>query len=244
MSVLYPDLSFTNFPNTLDNIILKSNITNAMDAKLVEKIQEAIISGDFILASTILNSNPHLNGKIFSANDYNQIRDAILALERFYKDDIKNYVVQKQTEWNAEIDKFNFKGVYSPTEQYYKNNMVNYTTKEGTLLYLCTKTPPTGIEPTNTEYWRLFILKGERGTPGEGLAFTWIWNPMTEYGRNDVVVYENKWWISTKVNRGEVPSQGSIYWEVLLSSLPALQIPITSSQPTNQIDGDQWYEIL
>ena len=163
MSVLYPDLDFTTFPNALDNISLKSNITNTTDAQLVGQIQNAILAGDFSNAAAILNANPQLNGKIFNANDYGQIRDAILALERFYKNDISTYIASKQSEWQANIDRFNFKGVYSLTTQYYQNNMVNYTTAEGTFLYLCIKQPETGVLPTDTNYWRVLTLRGERG---------------------------------------------------------------------------------
>lgn len=159
MSTLYPDLDFTNYPGSLDNISLKSNITNSTDAQLVEQIQEAIISGDFSNASAILVANPQLNGKIFNANDYNQMRDSILSLERFYKNDIYNYIAEKQAEWQANIDRFNFKGIYSQTTQYYQNNLVNYTTTEGTFLYLCIQQPETGIAPTNTSYWRVLTLE-------------------------------------------------------------------------------------
>lgn len=244
MSALYPDLDFTNYPGELDNITLKSNITNATDAQLVAQIQASILAGDFANASAILNANPQLNGKIFNANDYNQIRDAILALERFYNSDIKNYITEKQAAWVAEVDKFNYKGVYSPTTQYYKNNMVDYTTTEGTFLYLCIQQPDTGIAPTNTNYWRILTLKGERGLSGEGLSFAWVWDSTTEYNTNDVVVYGNKWWVSTQVNRGQQPANGSAYWTEILTALPAIQIPVTEIQPTDQIIGDQWYQVI
>lgn len=244
MSTLYPDLDFTTFPNALDNIELKSNITNSTDAQLVGQIQVAILAGDFASASAILNANPQLNGKIFSANDYNQIRDAILALERFYKNDITNYITEKQNEWQANIDRFNFKGVYSPTIQYYQNNMVNYTTNEGTFLYLCTKKPDTGIPPTNTDYWRLLTLRGERGLSGDGFSFAWAWDSSTEYNLNDVVVYGNKWWVATQKNKGQQPQSGSNYWTEVLTALPAIQIPVTSVQPTGQNTGDQWYQVI
>lgn len=244
MSALYPDLDFTNYPGQLDNIELKSNITNATDAQLVEQIQAAIIAGDFVTASAVLNANPQLNGKIFNANDYNQIRDAILALERFYDNDIKNYISEKQASWVAEVDKFNFKGVYSPTTQYEKNNLVNFTTDEGTFLYLCTNTPDTGIPPTNTSYWRVLTIKGERGVSGDGFSFTWVWNSVMEYGVNDVVIYGNKWWAATQVNRNQQPMNGSQYWTEVLTALPAIQIPVSSAQPTDQITGDQWYQVI
>lgn len=244
MSALYPDLDFTNYPGELDNITLKSNITNATDAQLVAQIQASILAGDFANASAILNANPQLNGKIFNANDYNQIRDAILALERFYNSDIKNYITEKQAAWVAEVDKFNYKGVYSPTTQYYKNNMVDYTTTEGTFLYLCIQQPDTGIAPTNTNYWRILTLRGERGLSGEGLSFAWVWDSTTEYNTNDVVVYGNKWWVSTQVNREQQPANGSAYWTEILTALPAIQIPVTEIQPTDQIIGDQWYQVI
>lgn len=244
MSALYPDLDFTNYPGELDNITLKSNITNATDAQLVAQIQASILAGDFANASAILNANPQLNGKIFNANDYNQIRDAILALERFYNSDIKNYITEKQATWVAEVDKFNYKGVYSPTTQYYKNNMVDYTTTEGTFLYLCIQQPDTGIAPTNTNYWRILTLRGERGLSGEGLSFAWVWDSTMEYNVNDVVVYGNKWWVSTQVNRGQQPANGSAYWTEVLTALPAIQIPVTEIQPTDQIIGDQWYQVI
>ena len=93
-----------------------------------------------------------------------------MALERFYKNDIYNYISDKQATWQSNVDRFNFKGVYSLTTQYYQNTMVNYTTTEGTFLYLCIKQPDTGILPTDTNYWRVLTLRGERGLSGEGLV--------------------------------------------------------------------------
>lgn len=244
MSTLYPDLDFTNFPGALDDISLKSNITNSTDAQLVAQIQASIIAGDFSNASAILNANSQLNGKIFSANDYNLMRDAILALERFYTDDIYNYIVEKQASWLAEVDKFNYKGVYSSTTQYEKNNMVSYTTTEGTFLYLCTTTPLTGTNPSNTSYWRVLTLRGERGESGEGLSFTYVWDSTMQYSINDVVIYGNKWWVATQANRGQTPQSGSVYWSEVMSALSAIQIPVTEVQPTDQILGDQWYQVI
>lgn len=244
MSTLYPDLDFTNYPGSLDNIELKSNITNSTDAQLVNQIQTAIIAGDFATAANILNSYPYLNGKIFSANDYNQMRDSLLALERFYKNDIYNYISEKQSTWETNVDRFNFKGIYSPTTQYYQNNLVNYTTSDGTLLYLCIKQPPTGIAPTNTDYWRVLTIRGDRGDTGDGLSFTWVWSNLTSYKKDDVVIFNSKWWVAKQPNQNQMPIEGTNYWEVMITALPAIQIPVTEVQPTNQIIGDQWYQVI
>lgn len=244
MSTLYPDLDFTNYPGSLDNIQLKSNISNSTDAQLVQQIQTSILNGDFSNAAAIINANPYLNGKIFNANDYNQIRDAVLALERFYKNDISNYITQKQTEWENKIGNFNYKGVYNSTTQYYVNNLVNYSGSDGNLLYICIKQPLTGISPDNIDYWRLFTIRGERGETGEGLSFTWVWSNLTSYKLNDIVIFNSKWWVAIQPNQNQIPVDGSSYWEVLITALPAIQIPITDIQPTNQIIGDQWYQVI
>lgn len=244
MSALYPDLDFTNYPGSLDNLQLKSNITNATDAQLVEQIQSSIIAGDFANASAIIAANPQLNGKIFSANDYNQIRDAVLALERFYKNDIYNYIVEKQAQWTSRVNQFSFQGIYSPTTQYRVNNMVDFEVNGQTFLYLCWKEPLTGTPPTNNNYWRMLTLVGERGLSGEGLSFTWVWDRATEYNKNDVAVYGNKWWVSTQAQKGNQPQAGSEYWTEILTALPAKQIPVTSVQPTDQSIGDQWYQVI
>lgn len=244
MSTLYPDLDFTNYPGSLDNIALKANLTSASEAQLVAQIQSYIIAGKFSAATAIITANPTLQTKIFAANDYNQIRDAILALERFYKTDIYDYIQDKQTTWTSRVEQFSFKGIYSPTTQYYENNMVNYTTSTGTYLYLCWKQPATGIAPTNTNYWRLIMLKGERGVSGDGLSFAWTWDASTEYSLNDVVVYNNKWWASTQTQSGNVPQNGSNYWTEILTALPATQIPVQENEPEGQSVGDQWYKIF
>ena len=122
--------------------------------------------------------------------------------------------------------------------------MVNYTTTEGTFLYLCIEKPETGIAPTDAKYWRILTLRGERGLSGDGLSFTWVWDSTMQYNLNDVVVYGNKWWAATQVNRGQQPANGSAYWTEILTALPAIQIPVTSVQPTDQIIGDQWYQVI
>ena len=122
--------------------------------------------------------------------------------------------------------------------------MVNFTTAEGTLLYLCTNTPVVNTPPTNTSYWRVLTERGERGQTGDGLSFSWLWDSTTQYKLNDVVIYGDSWWCATQTSRGQIPTQGSSYWTIVLTALPAEQIPVSSSQPVNQILGDQWYQVI
>lgn len=244
MSITNPDLVYTTYPDAIDTILLKSNITNATDSSLVQQIQNYYIAGDFASAAALLTANTQLNGKIFNANDFNQLRDAIIALERFYNSDISPYITTKQEEWQNIIDRFSFKGVYSPSIQYYPNNLVNYTGTTGTFLYICITQPPIGIAPINTTYWRVFTVQGERGISGVGMSFAYLYNPTLSYTTNNVVIYKDKWWGALQNNQGQTPFEGSVYWQSILTSLPAIQIPITDIQPSDQIEGDQWYKVI
>lgn len=76
------------------------------------------------------------------------------------------------------------------------------------------------------------------------MSFAWVWDSNTEYNLNDVVVYGNKWWVATQVNRGQQPQAGTAYWQEILTALPAIQIPVTATQPTDQTIGDQWYQVI
>lgn len=244
MSNTYSDLIYTTYPDTLDTFTLKSNITNATDSALIQQIQSYIASGNFSAAANILNNNLYLKDKMFNSNDYNKVRDALIALQRFYNDDIETYVESKQSEFNTTVDTFSFKGTYSPSTQYYKNNLVNYTTVNGTFLYLCINNPAIGVLPTNTSYWIIFTIQGARGATGVGMSFTFLYNPTHEYSINDVVLYGDKWWGALQTSTGQVPYEGSTYWQVVLTSLPAIQIPITETEPTNAIIGDLWFKVI
>lgn len=243
MSILYPDLPLTTFPNSLDEFIDFANISQS-DAPLVKSYQEAIQSGNFGLAQTILNSIPDATQKIITAQTMNKLAQSILACERFFNDDIESYLATQRAEWQAIIDQLAYIDEYDPLVQYEKNNMVYSVSDGSNLLYICIATPPTvGIAPTNMDYWRQFTIKGRDGATGAGMVFTGAWSNSTPYVVDNIAVFASQWWGALLPSTNEEPYEGSIYWESLLDNTPT-KYPVQSTEPTTQSEGELWLKLL
>ena len=236
MSTLYPDLSLTNFPSSLDQFMTFLNIV-ATDGPLIAQYQAALQAGNTALANQILAQIPSGTQKIIKATDLNKLTQAILAVERFYKTDIEPYVTQKQAEWLSIINQFTYKGVWSTGSTYQVNNLVTYTTSGITLVYLATSTPPVGTVPTNTQYWRLLTIQGQPGPSGTGLSYRQQWNVSTQYQANNAVTYDGALWMALQASQAREPSSNPQYWKMVMN-LEATTYPIQDTEPTNlQVDG-------
>lgn len=159
---------------------------------------------------------------IFTTEELNTIQEAMVNLEIYFRDhtipqleewdaDISNQIEQwrktlsqeiSDTEaWvEARVDRFSYKKSYDPETTYLKDNIVlfNYA------LYILTAEEAIGIEPTNTEYWDVYMPnkkgeKGDKGDPGMNLAFRGMWVPGFEYkseettgGNADMVSYGHR----------------------------------------------------
>ena len=121
VSILYPDLSNTTYPNTVDTFTQFLDIL-ASDGDLVKQYQIAMQNGDTATANTVLQQIPAYRQKLLTAQDLNKFIDAIVAMERFYKTDIIPYTNEKQAEWQSIIDQFTYLGDYNTETQYKTNN--------------------------------------------------------------------------------------------------------------------------
>ena len=242
MSQQYPDLINTSFPNSVDQIVSLLAITTT-DGPLVKSFQEYIQKGDFASAQNVFNQIQNGNQKLLSPEYFNKLRDAILALERFYKTDVETYVDTKQTEWENIVDRLSFLSSYNPTTQYVKNNYVSYTLNGQTLIYICIANPPIGTIPTNTTYWRVLTAQGQRGPTGTGASFLYEWSASTTYNPQDMVEWENKWYIAVVENMNQTPYVGSSYWSVVLQ-LNSTVYPVQETEPPAQEVGQLWFQIV
>ena len=116
MSILYPDLSNTTYPNTVDTFIQFLDIV-ASDGDLVKQYQVAMQNGDEATANAVLQQIPAYRQKLLTAQDLNKFIDASTAAERFYKTDIVPYTNEKQAEWQGIIDQFTYLGDYNTETQ-------------------------------------------------------------------------------------------------------------------------------
>lgn len=239
MSVLYPDLSYTSFPNSIDSFTTWLDII-ASDGALVLQYQQAMQVGNTVLANQILAQIPSATQKIIKATDLNKMTQAILAVERFYQTDVEPYIQEQQANWLEIIQRFSYKGEWASGTTYEVNNFVSYTVSGATLIYLATSNPPVGTPPTNTNYWRLLSIQGQQGPSGEGVSYRQEWNSSAQYYTDDTVTYGGALWIATQNSQGQTPQSGSQYWQLVMS-LGLTTYPIQDSEPTGQEVGGLWF---
>lgn len=245
MSIQYPDLYNTSFPDAVDNFPQFLNMTQA-DLEYVRQYQDAMERGDTAAAQIAFNNISSGSQKIISPLRLNQIREAILALERFYGTDVESYIEGKQVEWDNRINEFNYMGVFNPSASYSKNNMVTYTDAGKTNMYLNTHTgtTPIGTYPTDTYYWRKLTIYGIKGDPAPtGTVFQFEWDASVSYNVGAIVVYNNAWWIAVEASESQPPVEGSTYWQKVLSISQATFV-VQKEQPIGQVPGDLWFEVL
>lgn len=235
----------STFPQQKDNIQSFLDV-NSADFEAINGYQNAIRTGNFGLAQDFLSQIANADRKIISADRLNQIKDALDAVQQFYKTDIQPYITQKQQEWQGIINQFSYVGRYSATSSYVKNNIVVYNINGLDYLFICNVTPPTiGIVPTNGTYWTQFTIQGKRGTSGTSIATTFFfeWESSTDYGVNTIVVYNNKWWISRQESTNQTPQEGSAYWEVVMT-MYQMTFPISTAPPVTQEVGGLWFRMV
>ena len=78
----YEDLPLTNFPTTEDTHSRMTDVTGAL-LPLVMQYNELYNAGNLTDAAQLLKDNPALTDCIFNADKYNQLRDALIAMQRY-----------------------------------------------------------------------------------------------------------------------------------------------------------------
>lgn len=238
MSVLYPDLIST-FPENLDTFPNYQNITPA-DGNLIAQYMEAMNQGNQVLANQILAQIPNATQKIIKATDLNKVMQAVLATERFFKDDIYDYILEQQENWQEIINQFAYVGTYSSGNTYNKYNMVDYTVSGVKLLYIATNSVPAGTPPTSTNYWRVLTIQGTEGEAGQGLSYRQEWQPSVQYDVNQAVTYSGVLWMALQPNLGIEPGTNDEIWKKVMD-FSVVTYPIQPTPPINQAIGGLWF---
>ena len=241
MSVTYPSLQFTTFPEQVQTFVTMLNMTIA-DAPAVKGYQQAMEAGNNALAQQYYSQITNADQKFIDATKMNRLMDTCVALQNFYLTDIQPYVDNLQTTWTDRVDQFNYVGDYSASTLYAVNNFVTYTASGVRNVYICVKVPPIGTAPTNTTYWRVLSIRGLQGPSGENLSFRYAWDSGEVYYPQDVVVYDNVVWGCLVQNSNKTPQSGSTYWRSIYSPQQVVY-PFSAQQPTNMETGFLWFKI-
>ena len=90
------------------------------------------------------------------------------------------------------VANINAKGTYSNSATYVRNDLVNYNGNA----YVCIAASLTGVLPTNTTNWQLFVSQGAKGDKGDTGA-TGAQGPKGETGLSALVYSQRREWTTT-----------------------------------------------
>ena len=206
MSMTYPDLIYTSYPEISDIFDYLSDLS-ADQIALANQYKLYLTYNDLASAKKLLADNPSLNLTMINAEKINKLIDAVKATQRLYKDDIQSYLVNL----------VKYKGVYSSTAIYNKYDVVTQTVDGKTMAYMCIIDTTAGIQPTNTSYWVAITQQGERGAAGFGLNYAGNYVKTAEYQQHSMVAYNNALWASLDTVTGVEPLDDSDVWEKIMS---------------------------
>lgn len=230
MSTLYPDLD-NKFPVEIDDFEKFSDPSVSMLAA-IQQYKQYYNAGNMASAVAVLEKNPDLRRCILNAENMNKLRDAIISIQRYYMDDVQEYLVNI----------IKWKGEFSSTARYTKYNVVSYTRKDAIETFMAIVTDiPIGTLPTNPDYWVPITLRGEQGASGTGLSGRGNWKSTAQYYVDDWVAHNGTIWAASKENFNSEPYDGSPDWYAVIRDQQ--HYVISKDQPTAQYTNDIWYEI-
>ena len=87
----YEDTPLTNFPDAEDNWARMSDVTATLLSAALQ-YNEYWENGEIDAANDLLDANPNLKNTIFNADKWNKLRDAIIAVERYYLNDVQDFI--------------------------------------------------------------------------------------------------------------------------------------------------------
>lgn len=93
----YKDLEFTNFPAKIDSWEDSEDVSSDyLDA--ANNYKAALAKGNYATAQNILLSTPKLKNMLIGAKDINELKHAVMAIERLYTEDVKTLITNYSNE--------------------------------------------------------------------------------------------------------------------------------------------------
>ena len=99
MSKTYTDLQ-NNFPDSVDTIDKMQDLTTTTKP-MADRYYELVEANNIAGANEYLVQNPSLALSVFNADKYNKLRDSVVAVERFFFDEVKQYIGDKHEEYES-----------------------------------------------------------------------------------------------------------------------------------------------
>lgn len=206
--------------------------------------RELIKSYRDIFSTSISNahnliSEDHQNIAL-SADRLNEPISRTMTMQGYFKTDVLDVLENDLTIFQTWIDtlKNNNGSNWDSTKAYLKNVVVN----SGDDTYLCIKDAPVGTALTNTEYWVVFALKGEKGYNSLGVQWKGQYVAGQSYDKFDMtyVVSGNHYtfYVANKAVLSATTTPDSSWTESLV--IDRRPIPITTTIPTEFVYPYDW----
>ena len=180
----------------------------------------------------------------------NYFQDAVSSTQKFFVENTVGYIEEKQTEFQAEIDKFNNMGTFNITTQYYKNNFVDFDDGAGNQTYICLQNCVGKSPSSNPLFWKKLTIqgkKGDKGDSGANFKFVGTWSDTKTYIKDDAVNYGGILFVSRVDNNlGQMPdiATDTAYWykamEIAISvkNLIGTRTVVSQTNTVNFMVGD------
>lgn len=226
----YPDLECTTFPDAVDSWERFCDPTISSQIA-INSYYDCINRGDFEGAAKIIEQNPKLKQMIINADRMNQLRDAVISLERFFNTTVYKYITELT----------DYVGTWSANTEYKKYNVVDYETEGTSSCFIAIKNVPQNISPENCEYWKPIAVKGAKGDKGDagmGVIPKGMWSSEIEYDEYSLVSHKNILWYALESNTNEEPSLQSSCWSLLMDLGDVYGEDITIT-----LEKDNWTEL-
>lgn len=199
MSKTYPDLIYANFPDSLDPNRNFSDVDQS-NWPLVEQFKTLYAQRNFTAIEQLFAQYPQLNDIVVNAKTLQTIYDIIIAIQRFYLDDVRDYLINIVT----------FRGVWDFSTQYHRYDMVIYNN----IGYLCIEFDvPIGNLPTDANNWVKVTAQGPIGESGLGLTPRGVWTSIDRFYKDDWVVYDDATWFALVENINVTPGTNPSIWQ-------------------------------
>lgn len=218
------------FPNQLDSFreLVDISPSKKVQAKRYQelKMKEVLSTAEVSELNSLMTE---LQDFIVTPEYTNKMLDALINLESFFltetvgfvntkQTEMNSYVDTKKTEMQTEINKFSYKGVYSPSTSYLKNNFVDFNDGSSNQTYLCIENCIDKEPSSNPLFWRKMTIQGQRGLQGESGAnfiFKGTWDNGITFMKDEAVRFGGMLFVSKIDNNvGNSPSLTSDtnYW--------------------------------
>lgn len=215
-------MSRSTFPQKVDSFSEKFDLPadRVADALELQQLkQKTTLNNDEQNRISALSAK--LQDYMITPETMNKLQDAIVELETFFDGNVRQYILEKQKEWDEYVDDFNLKGKWDPTKKYHRQNMVIY---QGNL-YIVTQNVTADKDHTpdiDGDHYQLIAFKGDKGDIGLNAIYKGDWNGKTAYKAGDAVTVRagEKWkpvdmvFIAKKDNTGQKPTidKNDDYW--------------------------------